>query len=233
MFAPGSANAALLFLDRDLRIRGMNAPYEAVALRERDEMLGGLVADVFPENPDDPQASGSAALAESVEAALGRNGTDVMPIVRYDISDPRHPDVFLPKVWTARNIAVDDGDGLIGVLHQVAEITSFDQALSALSLARACGRTYDGAEQLHVLAALSAQSRAGPHNASAMSHEIEQLRRALETRDIIGQAKGVLMERFDIDAAAAFDLLVRLSQTSNTPVADLAHRLIQIDHPSR
>lgn len=26
--------------------------------------------------------------------------------MRYDISDPRDPGVFLPKVWTARNIAV-------------------------------------------------------------------------------------------------------------------------------
>lgn len=66
-----------------------------------------------------------------------------------------------------------------------------------------------------------------------MAEEIRQLQRALETRDVIGQAKRMLMERFDIDAAAAFDLLVRLSQTSNTPLAELAHKLIQIDHPNR
>ncbi|MGZ4510384.1 MAG: ANTAR domain-containing protein [Mycobacterium sp.] len=46
----------------------------------------------------------------------------------------------------------------------------------------------------------------------------EQLHRAVETRDIIGQAKGMLMERFEINAAAAFQLLVRLSQKSNTAV---------------
>jgi hypothetical protein len=150
--------------------------------------------------------------------------------MRYDISDPREPDVFLPKVWSARNIAVADGDQLIGVLHQVAEITTFEQALSALSLARAGGRTYDAAGQLHVLSAIVAQSRAGHDE---MAQEIEQLRRALETRDIIGQAKGVLMERFDLDAAGAFDLLVRLSQTSNTPVAEIADKLVNIEHPRR
>ncbi|OBH47019.1 hypothetical protein A5682_25135 [Mycobacterium mantenii] len=222
-----------MFLDRDLCIRGLNGPYETISLRKRDEMLGGFVADVFPENPDDPQASGLELLVASVESALGRNGTDVMPIMRYDITDPHNPGVFLPKLWTARNVAVHDGDGTIGVLHQVAEITSFDQALSALSLTNAGGRAFDGAEQLHVLAALSAQARAGPDGASAMAHEIRQLQRALETRDIIGQAKGMLMERFDIDAASAFDLLVRLSQTSNTPLAELAAKLIRIDHPSR
>lgn len=219
-----------MFLDRDLRIRGLNASYETISLRTRDEMLGGLVAEVFPENSDDPQVSGLELLAASVEAALAHNGTDVMPIMRYDISDPRDPGVFLPKVWTARNIAVDDGDQLIGVLHQVAEVTSFDQALSALSLTSAGGPTFDAAGQLHVLAALSAQSRA---RRDTMAQEIEQLRRALETRDIIGQAKGILMERFDLDAAGAFELLVKLSQTSNTPVAEIADKLVKIDHPRR
>lgn len=222
-----------MFLDPDLRIRGLNEPYEAISLRGRAELLGGLVGDVFSENPDDPQASGLALLAASVEAALSRNGADVMPIMRYDITDPREPDVFLPKLWTARNLAVHDGDGNIGVLHQVAEVTSLDQALAALSLTSTGGGAFNAAEQLHLLAALTAQPRAGPSGTSAMAQEIQQLQRALETRDIIGQAKGVLMERFDTDAEAAFDLLVRLSQTSNTPLAELAHHLIQVDHPSR
>lgn len=35
----------------------------------------------------------------------------------------------------------------------------------------------------------------------------EQFRSALASRDIIGQAKGIVMERFDVDAAHAFELL--------------------------
>ena len=54
----------------------------------------------------------------------------------------------------------------------------------------------------------------------------QQFRSALASRDIIGQAKGVLMERFAIDAVAAFDLLRRLSQESNTRLADIAERLL-------
>ena len=53
-----------------------------------------------------------------------------------------------------------------------------------------------------------------------------QFRSALATRDIIGQAKGMLIERFDIDAVQAFDLLKRLSQTSNTPLVDIATRVV-------
>jgi GAF domain-containing protein len=55
-----------------------------------------------------------------------------------------------------------------------------------------------------------------------------QFRDALASRDIIGQAKGMLMERHQINAEEAFGLLRQLSQESNTPVAELARR---IAHP--
>jgi GAF domain-containing protein len=59
----------------------------------------------------------------------------------------------------------------------------------------------------------------------------QQFRSALASRDIIGQAKGILMERFNINAVAAFELLQKLSQQSNTRLAEIAERLIAIDHP--
>ena len=54
----------------------------------------------------------------------------------------------------------------------------------------------------------------------------DQFRSALASRDVIGQAKGILMERFGIDAVAAFDLLKKLSQESNTPLAALADKVV-------
>lgn len=59
----------------------------------------------------------------------------------------------------------------------------------------------------------------------------QQYRRGLSSRDTIGQAKGMLMERFHIDAEAAFELLRRRSQESNTPVITLARRLTDPDEP--
>jgi AmiR/NasT family two-component response regulator len=60
----------------------------------------------------------------------------------------------------------------------------------------------------------------------------EQFRSALGSRDIIGQAKGMLMERFKIDAVQAFELLKRLSQNTNTPVAMVARQVVESEHPS-
>ena len=54
----------------------------------------------------------------------------------------------------------------------------------------------------------------------------DQFRAAVASRDIIGQAKGMLMERFKIDAADAFDLLRRLSQEANTPLVRVAEQVV-------
>lgn len=59
---------------------------------------------------------------------------------------------------------------------------------------------------------------AGRHN--------EQMQSALSTRDRIGQAKGVVMERFGVDDVRAFELLRRLSQESQVKLVDIAQRVI-------
>ena len=220
-----------MLLDSDLRIRGVNETYQTVSMRHREELIGQFVFDVFPDDPADPQANGSSQLEASIEVAMRRSGIDSMPIVRYDITDPRNPEVFMPKLWACTNAAVDMGHDKLGVLHRVCEITSLDEALSALAASMAGGVTMGAAEQLHVLSALAAAARQDRAEALAMAQDNLHLRRALETRDCIGQAKGMLMERYDIDAAAAFDLLCKLSHKSNTKVVEIAAKLIALDHP--
>jgi hypothetical protein len=53
-----------------------------------------------------------------------------------------------------------------------------------------------------------------------------QFQSALSSRDTIGQAKGIIMERFDVDATRAFELLKRLSQDENIRLADVAARIV-------
>ncbi|OLF16382.1 hypothetical protein BU204_17395 [Actinophytocola xanthii] len=56
--------------------------------------------------------------------------------------------------------------------------------------------------------------------------EAEQLRRAIDSRDLIGQAKGVLMARRGISAEEAFDLLRRTSQDMNLKLRELAQTVV-------
>lgn len=56
--------------------------------------------------------------------------------------------------------------------------------------------------------------------------ERKNLTAAVATRDLIGQAKGMLMERYSIDADQAFRLLVRISQHRNTKIRTIAAELV-------
>ena len=65
------------------------------------------------------------------------------------------------------------------------------------------------------------------HAAVAMAgaQKQDKLLASLDARDLIGQAKGILMERYTIDSLKAFALLVRASQHSNRKLRDIAAEL--------
>ena len=52
-----------------------------------------------------------------------------------------------------------------------------------------------------------------------------QLREGMDSRDLIGQAKGILMERYNISAVQAFGLLTRTSADNNIKLRALAEQL--------
>lgn len=56
-----------------------------------------------------------------------------------------------------------------------------------------------------------------------------QFRSALISRDVIGQAKGRMIERFNIDATEAFEMLKLMSQDANTPLAVVAQGIVAGD----
>ncbi|WP_173008584.1 GAF and ANTAR domain-containing protein [Mycolicibacterium sp. P1-18] len=66
------------------------------------------------------------------------------------------------------------------------------------------------------------------HAASAIiaTQTQSQLNAALLSRDRIGQAKGIIMERFGVDAVRAFNMLRQLSQEGNVKLTDIAQQVI-------
>jgi GAF domain-containing protein len=63
--------------------------------------------------------------------------------------------------------------------------------------------------------------------ALARSINDEQLAAALESRTVIGQAIGMLMERYGLDEDRAFDVLRRLSSQENVKLRDLAAQIVR------
>ena len=74
------------------------------------------------------------------------------------------------------------------------------------------------------------------HLRQAQAQQQEHLNKAMLARDVIGQAKGILMERHKLTADQAFAVLTRASQDTNTKLIEVARalshtgRLIRSDH---
>ena len=79
-------------------------------------------------------------------------------------------------------------------------------------------------QDLGVLAELFAHQAAV---ALDYARQIDQLQEAVKSRGLIGQAVGLVMERFRLDEARAFAFLTRLSQDQNTKLRVIAERLVE------
>ncbi|ADB29905.1 ANTAR domain protein with unknown sensor [Kribbella flavida DSM 17836] len=62
--------------------------------------------------------------------------------------------------------------------------------------------------------------------AVATARHEETMAQAVDARKLVGQAMGILMERFDVDGDRAFAILKRYSQDTNTKLRDVAQHLI-------
>ncbi|MGX7726210.1 ANTAR domain-containing protein [Rhodococcus sp. 5G237] len=120
--------------------------------------------------------------------------------------------------FTEEALRVGVGSVLSFQLHTRTDIAG------SLNLFASKPQAFDGAA-VALGTALAAQAAAELTAARAELH----LRSALGTRDTIGQAKGLLMQRCGVDAARAFVMMRTLSQDLNVAVARIAERIVE-DH---
>ncbi len=105
---------------------------------------------------------------------------------------------------------------------------SGEPAVGALNLYASTESAFSG-DTLAAGEMFAAQASVAVTNAQVYwqaRHLAENLTKALESRDRIGQAKGILMRHHGISGDEAFDRLRRLSQRRNIKVADLADEVI-------
>lgn len=104
-----------------------------------------------------------------------------------------------------------------------------DSCLGALKVYAGRAHAYDThAEHLAtMLAAQAAILLANVQSYEKAQRVSDQLREALRSRDVIGQAKGVLMERERVDEQRAFAMLVATSRNSNRKLRDVARDVVR------
>jgi len=122
-----SAPGLYLVLDPDLRIVAASDAYLEATMTRREVILGRGIFDVFPDNPDDPEATGVSNLSASLDRVRRERVADTMAVQKYDIRRPEEEGGgFEERHWSPKNTPVLDEQGeLAYIIHRVEDVTEF------------------------------------------------------------------------------------------------------------
>ncbi|MFI5695291.1 ANTAR domain-containing protein [Kribbella sp. NPDC051586] len=148
-------------------------------------------------------AGGKGPLAESM-------GNHVVVLVRDTTTDDRWPEwagkVLELGVRSVLDVPLTTAAGTVGVLGLYStQPDAFGPDEEAIA---------------HILA------RHASVAVASARHE-KNLAQAVDARKLVGQAMGILMERYNLDGDRAFAILRRYSQTTSTKLQDVAAQLIE------
>jgi len=120
-----SAPGLYLVLKPDLTIVAATDAYLRVTMTKREEILGRGIFDVFPDNPNDPTATGVSNLRSSLERVLQNQVSDAMAVQKYDIRRPKSQGGgFEERYWSPINSPLVGTAGeIIYIIHRVEDMT--------------------------------------------------------------------------------------------------------------
>jgi signal transduction histidine kinase len=109
-------------LTPDFRIAQVSDALLAATHSQREEILGRSVFEAFPDNPDDPDATGTTHLRASLQRVLRTRKTDTMPFQRYDIPLPGGG--FEERYWSPVSAPLLDDQGAVRfIIHRSEDVT--------------------------------------------------------------------------------------------------------------
>jgi signal transduction histidine kinase len=128
-----SAPGLFLVLTPQLDIVAVSDAYLRATMTTREQILGRGIFEIFPDNPDDPEASGVRNLKASLHRVLQNGQADAMAVQRYDVRRPDHPHgAFEHRYWSPFNSPVFGSGGQVEfIIHRVEDVTEFVQLQQA------------------------------------------------------------------------------------------------------
>ena len=122
-----SAPGCYLVLDPELVIVAVSDAYLHATMTRREDILGRGLFEVFPDNPDDPDATGVGNLRASLDRVRRGRVSDTMAVQKYDIRRPEaEGGGFEIRYWSPLNTPVLRADGdLAYIIHRVEDVTEF------------------------------------------------------------------------------------------------------------
>ena len=166
--------------------------------REIGAVTDPVVAEIYQLQSDLGEGPVLTALSDGVAVQVPNTATDP----RWPALAPR---LAQYRVGSSLHVPMWASEQLIGVLSlfntEPDAFTADDEAIA------------------HILARHASI-------AVASTRDGETMNAAVDARKLVGQAMGILMERFDLDETAAFEILKRYSQQHNLKLRDVAQELI-------
>lgn len=122
-----SAPGLYLVLSPDFMIVAVSNAYLQATMTVREEIIGRHLFEVFPDNPDDPTATGTHNLRASLNRVLKNKSADTMAVQKYDIRKPESEGGgFEERYWSPVNSPVFDANHQITyIIHRVEDVTAF------------------------------------------------------------------------------------------------------------
>ncbi len=116
-----------LVLAPDFTIVAVTDAYLRGTMTRREDILGRGLFEVFPDNPDDPSATGVRNLRASLLQVLQGKIPDAMAVQKYDIRKPEADGGgFEERFWNPVNSPVFGPDGEVCyIIHRVEDVTEF------------------------------------------------------------------------------------------------------------
>jgi PAS domain S-box-containing protein len=122
-----SAPGLYLVLTPGLKIVAVTDAYARATMTRREDILGRGLFEIFPDNPDDPDATGTANLRASLDRVLRDRTPDAMAVQKYDIRRPEgEGGGFEERYWSPLNSPVLGPSGEVDyIIHEVEDVTEF------------------------------------------------------------------------------------------------------------
>ncbi|HEX4426897.1 MAG TPA: response regulator [Terriglobales bacterium] len=197
----------LMVMRPDLTIIAASDSYLRATLTTREAIIGKGLFHVFPDNPDDPNATGSHSLRTSIETVLATRQPHQMATLKYDIRESaENGGGWTERHWSVVNAPVfNDKNEMVYIINRVEDVTPWVQM--------------DQARQRQKLRAQALEEK-GEKLEAELSQRAEEIKRANSEIELIGQL--LKSERTSRAEAAESDHANRLKSKF---LANMSHEL--------
>ncbi len=110
-----------------------NEQYLSITGKERNQVIGHGLFEVFPDTSEKAIKTGKGDLRESLEKVLATEKADSTGIIRYDLAD--EDGVLKVRYWQATHYPLFEEEKLVGILQSTADVTELVHSNEQLKLA--------------------------------------------------------------------------------------------------